>query len=157
MTISFVLRPVYCLNWLQGSLCNSMPHTGILECLELYPWRCGKQANSMSSHYVRDLPRRCTIPTAVLHNPEPPSKVINKAGYRYTLQNTANISHLLYIYVFKLYARGKRDIDSFIHMIRIYSKDSGVSFRLEKCSRKQGMWQTESGPRSRTWSHSFIC
>lgn len=87
----------------------------------------------------------------------PPSKIINKAGYRYTLQNIANISHLLYIYVFKLYARGKRDIDSFIHMIRIYSKDSGVSFRLEKCSRKQGMWQTESGPRSRTWSHSFIC
>ena len=33
----------------------------------------------------------------------------------------------------KLYAKNKHDIDSLIHLTRIYSNDIRMSFRLDKC------------------------
>ncbi|CAK6965214.1 hypothetical protein%2C partial [Scomber scombrus] len=35
----------------------------------------------------------------------------------------------------KLYARNERDIDSLIHLTRIYSNSIRMSFRLDKCGR----------------------
>ena len=35
----------------------------------------------------------------------------------------------------KLYAKNERDIDSLIHLTRLYSEDIGMLFRLEKCGR----------------------
>lgn len=35
----------------------------------------------------------------------------------------------------KQYAKNERDIDSLIHLTRIYSQDAGMSFGLEKCGR----------------------
>ena len=35
----------------------------------------------------------------------------------------------------QLYAKNKRDIDSLIHLTRIYSEDMGMSFGLKKCGR----------------------
>ena len=35
----------------------------------------------------------------------------------------------------KLYAKNERDIDSLIHLTRLYSEDIGMSFGLEECGR----------------------
>ncbi len=35
----------------------------------------------------------------------------------------------------KLYARSERDIDSLIHLTRLYSNDIGMLFSLDKCGR----------------------
>lgn len=43
------------------------------------------------------------------------------------------IIHLLYMDDIKLYARSERDINSLIHLTRIYSEDIRMSFRLNKC------------------------
>ncbi|WP_175564860.1 hypothetical protein, partial [Escherichia coli] len=91
------------------------------------------QADSTSLHQVRHLPRRCSVPEAVLHRPEL-SQIITKTGFGYEiLRNGATISHLLYMDDIKLYARTERDIDSLIHTTRIYSNDIGMSFGLDKC------------------------
>lgn len=50
------------------------------------------QANCTSCHRVQGLPRRSSVPTAVLHEPEP----------LYQLWNGANTSHLLFMDVIKL-------------------------------------------------------
>ena len=93
------------------------------------------QAHSTSHHQVRDLPRRCPVPTAVLRRPNPLSAIIDMTGYGYRLRNGAVVSHLLYMDDIKLYAKSERDIDSLIHTTRLYSNDIGMSFGLEKCSR----------------------
>ena len=45
------------------------------------------------------------------------------------------ISHLLNMDNINLYARSERDINSLIHLTRIYSKDIRMSFGLDKYSR----------------------
>ena len=78
----------------------------------------------------------------------PLSQIITKSGYRYRFQSGVTISHLLYLDDIKLYARNERDIDSLIHITRLYSNDSGRSFRLDKCGRmvsKRGKTVTNKG------------
>lgn len=45
-------------------------------------------------------------------------------------RSDATISHLLYMNDIKLYAGSEQDIDSLIHLTRIYSKVIGMSFGL---------------------------
>ena len=59
------------------------------------------------------------------------SQIITKSGYGYKFKSGATISHLLYMDDIKLYAKNERDIDSLIHLTRIYSEDIGMSFGLE--------------------------
>ena len=47
----------------------------------------------------------------------------------------ATIGHLLYMADIKLYATNEHDIDSLIHLPRIYSNDIRMSFGLDKCGR----------------------
>lgn len=92
------------------------------------------QANCASHHQVQDLPRRCSVPTGVLHKPKPLIQIINKTGYGYQLQNGRIISNLLYMDAIKLCAMSEWHIDSVIHTTRIYSNDTVMSFGLEKIS-----------------------
>lgn len=48
------------------------------------------------------------------------SHIITKCGYGYWFLSGATISHLLYMDDTKLYARNPQDIDSLIHIIKIY-------------------------------------
>ncbi len=57
----------------------------------------------------------------VLQSPWIPLARSSQSGYRY------------YIDFIKLHARNKRDLDSLIHITRIYSNDIGMSFGPEKC------------------------
>uniref|UniRef100_A0A3B3HW39 Reverse transcriptase domain-containing protein n=1 Tax=Oryzias latipes TaxID=8090 RepID=A0A3B3HW39_ORYLA len=133
---------------------DSMPHTWITECLELYNinrtlrafignsmklWKTTLEANGKP---LAQVSIKCGIYQGDALSPllfciglNPLSQIINKTGYGYRLRNGANISHLLYMDDIKLYAKSERDIDSLIHTTRIYSTDIGMSFGLEKCSR----------------------
>lgn len=62
----------------------------------------------------------------------PLSQAIIRSGYEHKFKNETTISHFSYMDDIKLYAKGEWDNDSFIHLIRIYSEDTGMPFRLEK-------------------------
>ena len=49
------------------------------------------------------------------------------------LSTDSEISHLLYTDDIKLYSKNERDIDSLIHLARIYSNDIRMSFGQDKC------------------------
>lgn len=80
------------------------------------------------------IPRRCP-PTFVLDLTEPLSPMINNNGDRYRLSNGATVSHVLYMDDIKMYTKNERDIDSLIHLTRIYSNNITMSFRLDKFGR----------------------
>ncbi|TWW67366.1 hypothetical protein D4764_02G0004070 [Takifugu flavidus] len=62
-------------------------------------------------------------------------QIITKSGDGYQFRSGTTISHLLYMDDIKLYAKNEHDIDSLIHLTRIYNKDIGMAFRLDKCGR----------------------
>ncbi len=51
----------------------------------------------------------------------PLSQIITKSGFGYRFRSGTIISHLLYMDDIKLYARNEQDIDSLIHLTRLYS------------------------------------
>jgi hypothetical protein len=65
----------------------------------------------------------------------PLSDIITKSAYGYKFKSGTKINHLFYMDDIKLYAKSEREIDSLIHLTRIFSKDIGMSFGLEKCGR----------------------
>uniref|UniRef100_A0A096LTJ7 Reverse transcriptase domain-containing protein n=1 Tax=Poecilia formosa TaxID=48698 RepID=A0A096LTJ7_POEFO len=127
---------------------DSMPHTWIIECLEIYNinrtlrvfianlmglWKTTLEANCKplaQGIYHGD----ALSPLLFCIGLNPLSQIINKTDSP-ELKNGATISHLLYMDDIKLYAKSERDIDSLIHTTRIYSTDIGMSFGLEKCGR----------------------
>ncbi|TKS65715.1 R2DM Retrovirus-related Pol polyprotein from type II retrotransposable element [Collichthys lucidus] len=133
---------------------DSMLHTWILECLELYKinrnlrtfiqnsmemWKTTLEANSKP---IAQVNIRCGIYQGDALSPllfciglNPLSQIITKSRYAYQFRSGATISHLLYMDDIKLYARNEREIDSLIHTTRIYSNDVGMSFGLDKCGR----------------------
>uniref|UniRef100_A0A3B5PPD0 Reverse transcriptase domain-containing protein n=1 Tax=Xiphophorus maculatus TaxID=8083 RepID=A0A3B5PPD0_XIPMA len=144
-----------CMAWIDYKKAyDSMPHTWIIECLEMYNinrtlrafiansmklWKTTLEANCKP---LAQVSIKCGIYQGDALSPllfciglNPLSQIINKTGYGYRLKNGANISHLLYMDDIKLYAKSERDIDSLIHTTRIYSTDIGMSFGLEKCGR----------------------
>ena len=65
----------------------------------------------------------------------PLSELIKKSEYGYKFKSGTKINHLFYMDDIKLYAKSERDIDSLIHLTRIFSSDIGMSFGLDKCGR----------------------
>ena len=53
---------------------------------------------SQVNHQVRHIPRRCSVPTAVLHRPELPEPDPHKNGYGCRFRSGAKISDLLFMY-----------------------------------------------------------
>ncbi|TWW78234.1 hypothetical protein D4764_11G0003550 [Takifugu flavidus] len=125
---------------------DSMPHTWILECLKLYNtnmtlrefiqnsklWNTTLEANSKP--IARRILERMTphVTTLLYDGLNPLSQIIT---YRYQFRSGTTVSHLLYMDDIKLYAKNERDIDSLIHLTRIYSKDIWMSFGLDKYER----------------------
>ena len=44
------------------------------------------------------------------------------------------MNHLLYMDDLKLYAKDKKELDNFIQTVRVFSKDMGMDFGIEKCA-----------------------
>lgn len=60
------------------------------------------------------------------------SHIVTNCENGYSFRSEVTICHLLYMEDIKLYAKSDRDIDSLIHLTRIYSKDIEMAFKLDK-------------------------
>ena len=56
-----------------------------------------------------------------------------KHGYEFA-KNGEKINHLLYMDDLKLYAKNEKELDSLVQTVRLFSKDIGMDFGIEKCS-----------------------
>ena len=56
-----------------------------------------------------------------------------KHSYEFA-KNREKINHLLYMDDLKLYAKNEKELDSLIQQVRVFSKDMGMDFGIEKCS-----------------------
>ena len=133
---------------------DSVPHTWILETLRLYKvdsrvvrflkrsmslWKTTLHCNSK---VIAEVNINCGIYQGDALSPllfcialNPLSALIDKSGMGYKFRSGARINHLFYMDDIKLYAKTERDIDSLIHLTRVFSGDIGMSFGLEKCGR----------------------
>ena len=63
----------------------------------------------------------------------PLSALLDNSKYEYHLKSDATINHLLYMDDIRLYTRSESDIDSLIHLTRVFSTAIGMTFGLAKC------------------------
>ena len=61
--------------------------------------------------------------------------MLDKSAYEYRFKSGTTINHLLYMDDMNLYAKNEQDIDSLIHLTRVFSSDIGITFGLAKCIR----------------------
>ena len=61
--------------------------------------------------------------------------MLDKSTYGYRFKSGTTFNHLLYMDDIKLYAKNEQDIDSLIHLTRVFSSDIGMKFGLAKCER----------------------
>ena len=55
------------------------------------------------------------------------------AGYKLN-RSQEKINHLMYMVDIKLFAKNKKELETLIHAVRIYSQDIGMEFGIEKCA-----------------------
>ena len=54
------------------------------------------------------------------------------AGYKLS-RSQEKINHLMYMYDIRLFAKTEKELETLIHEFRIYSRDIGMEFGIEKC------------------------
>ena len=65
----------------------------------------------------------------------PLNHILRKCAAGYTLSRSQEkINHLMYMDDIKLFARNEKELETFIHAVRIYSPDIGMEFGIEKCA-----------------------
>ena len=55
------------------------------------------------------------------------------AGYKLS-RSEEKINHLMYMDYIKLFAKNEKELETLIHAVRIYSRDIGMEFSIEKCA-----------------------
>ena len=63
------------------------------------------------------------------------SILLDKSAYEYRFKGRTAINHVLYMDDIKLNVKNELDIDSLIHLTRVFSSDIGIAFGLAKCIR----------------------
>ena len=133
---------------------DSVPHSWILECLRLYNvnpkllafikmsmnhWRTELEANGKkiaSVNIQRGIYQGDALsPLLFCICLNPLSSLLRDTKYGYQFKSGTTINHLFYMDDIKLYAKKERDIDSLIHLTRVFSNDIGMTFGIEKCGR----------------------
>ena len=56
-----------------------------------------------------------------------------KAAYEFS-ESKEKINHLLFMDDLKLYSRSEKGLDSLVQTVRVFSKDIGIEFGIEKCA-----------------------
>ena len=64
---------------------------------------------------LNHIPRKCT------------------AGYKLS-RSQEIVNHLMYMDDIKLFAKNEKELEALIHIVRIYSRDIGMEFGIEKCA-----------------------
>ncbi|XP_044751720.1 uncharacterized protein LOC123311715 [Coccinella septempunctata] len=62
------------------------------------------------------------------------SKILNRSAYGYSINDITKLSHLFYMDDLKLYARGRKQLEGELELVRKFSEDIGMSFGLQKCA-----------------------
>ena len=57
----------------------------------------------------------------------------SKAGYEFS-KTKVTVNHLLFMDDLKLYAKNEKSLDSLLQTVRIFSKDIGMEFGIDKCA-----------------------
>ena len=55
------------------------------------------------------------------------------AGYKLS-RSQEKVNHLMYMDDIKLFAKNEKELETLIHTVRIYSRDIGMEFGIEKCA-----------------------
>ena len=55
------------------------------------------------------------------------------AGYKLS-RSQEKVNHLMYVDDIKLFAKNEKELETLIHTVRIYSRDIGMEFSIEKCA-----------------------
>ena len=69
------------------------------------------------------------------------------AGYKLS-RSQEKVNHLMYMDDIKLFAKNEKELETLIHIVRIYSRDIGMAFGIEKCAMlfmKRGKQQLTDG------------
>ena len=65
----------------------------------------------------------------------PLNNIIRKCTAEYKLSRPQEkINHLMYMDDIKLFAKNEKELETLIHVVRIYSQDIGMEFGIEKCA-----------------------
>lgn len=62
------------------------------------------------------------------------SKMLNRSSYGYSINDQTLITHLFYMDDLKLYAKGKKQLEGLLELVRRYSEDITMEFGLKKCA-----------------------
>lgn len=62
------------------------------------------------------------------------SKMLNRSSYGYSINSETLITHLFYMDDLKLYAKGKKQLEGLLELVRRYSEDIAMTLGLEKCA-----------------------
>ena len=57
----------------------------------------------------------------------------SKAGYEFS-KVKVKVNHLLFMDDLNLFAKNEKSLDSLLQTVRIFSKDIGMEFRVDKCA-----------------------
>ena len=55
------------------------------------------------------------------------------AGYKLS-RSHEKVNHLMYMNDIKLFAKDEKELETLIHTVRIYNRDIGMEFDIEKCA-----------------------
>ena len=64
----------------------------------------------------------------------PLNHILRKCTAGYKLSRSLEINHLIYRDDIKLFSKYEKELETFIHAVRIYSQDIGMEFGIEKCA-----------------------
>ncbi|XP_044762032.1 uncharacterized protein LOC123319228 [Coccinella septempunctata] len=62
------------------------------------------------------------------------SAMLNRSAYGYTISTQVTITHLFYMDDLKLFARGRKQLEGLLELVRRFSEDVGMSLGLGKCA-----------------------
>ena len=133
---------------------DMVPHSWITECLDLFGvaeniktlliinmenWRvmlCGGNSELGEVDIMRGIFQGDSLfPSMFVLALIPLSLILRKAKPAYEiLESKENINHLLFMDDLKSYSRNEKELDSLVQTIRIFSKDIGMEFGIEKCA-----------------------
>ena len=63
----------------------------------------------------------------------PLNHILRKCTTGYKLSRSQEINQLMYVDDIELFAKNEKELETLIHTVRIYSKDIGMEFGIEKC------------------------
>ena len=65
----------------------------------------------------------------------PHNHMLRKCTVRYKLSRLQEkINHLMYMDDIKLFAKNEKELETLIHIVRIYRQGIGMEFGIEKCA-----------------------